>query len=92
MDPIDDYISFSEECLSVDGLALVEYALELKAQGCSINLAGASGVGNGVGAVVEVAECLVVDHCKLAKLAICSSRCTLTPNDSVDLESYVAHT
>jgi hypothetical protein len=49
MDPIDDYISFSEECLSVDGLALVEYALELKAQGCSINLAGASGVGNGVG-------------------------------------------
>jgi hypothetical protein len=49
MDPIDDYISFSEECLSVDGLALVEYALELKARGCSINLAGASGLGGGVG-------------------------------------------
>jgi hypothetical protein len=49
MDPINDYISFSEECLEVDGLALVEYALELKARGCSINLAGASGVGGGVG-------------------------------------------
>lgn len=38
-----DFDSFEQECLSQDALALVEYALDLQAQGCTIDLAGSSG-------------------------------------------------
>jgi hypothetical protein len=38
-----DYEKFTEECLAVDGIALVEYALELKKKGCTIDLEGAAG-------------------------------------------------
>jgi hypothetical protein len=33
-----DYATFSDNCLAQDGLALVEYALELKSLGCQIDL------------------------------------------------------
>ena len=42
-----DFESFEQECLSQDALALVQYALELQAQGCIIDLVGSSGSGGG---------------------------------------------
>ena len=37
---LTDYQEFTTECLEADGMALVEYAMELKALGCRINLEG----------------------------------------------------
>lgn len=34
------YEIFEQKCLKIDSLALVEYALDLRAQGCTINLLG----------------------------------------------------
>jgi hypothetical protein len=39
---VAEYESFEAGCLEVDGLALVEYALELQQRGCRIELGGAS--------------------------------------------------
>ena len=35
-----DFEAFSEDCVSQDGLELVEYAIALQSQGCTINLEG----------------------------------------------------
>jgi hypothetical protein len=42
---VDDYQAFSNMCLSVDGLALVEYAIQLKDRGCTIDLGTVDGDG-----------------------------------------------
>ena len=42
--PIGEYESFGSRCLEVDGLALVDYALELRSQGCAIDLGESSSI------------------------------------------------
>ncbi len=40
-----EFEEFENECLTKDGLALVEYALDMKRRGCFVNLRGDSGGG-----------------------------------------------
>ena len=40
---IADYEAFEQECLDLDGLELVEYAISLLDRGCAINLGGLAG-------------------------------------------------
>ena len=42
---VDDYVAFTEQCLEQDGLALVEYALDMKRRHCRIDLTAAEGLG-----------------------------------------------
>ena len=42
-----EFQAFREECLDVDGLDLVEYAIDLKQQGCQIDLTGGALPGGG---------------------------------------------
>ena len=43
-----DFETFEETCLNVDGMALVEYAMELRAAGCVVDF-GPAGPGSGTG-------------------------------------------
>ena len=43
-----DYEEFETLCLDQDGLALVEYALELRSQGCAIDLGESSSLEGGL--------------------------------------------
>jgi hypothetical protein len=40
---VDDFQTFSDGCLEADGLELIEYALDLRAKGCTIDLDVAGG-------------------------------------------------
>lgn len=42
---VADFEAFEQQCLTSDGLALVEYALELASRGCRLNLSGATSGG-----------------------------------------------
>ena len=46
---LTEFEDFEHQCLTNDGLALVEYALDMKRRGCFVNLRGA---GEGSGDVV----------------------------------------
>ena len=46
---VAEFEAFKDQCLEVDGLALVEYAIDLQKRGCTINLRGAVGTGDGAG-------------------------------------------
>ena len=49
-----EFEEFEHECLTNDGLALVEYALDMKRRGCFVNLRGESGGSGGSGGSGEV--------------------------------------
>jgi hypothetical protein len=42
---IEDFLSFEQECLDLDGLALVDYVLSLKARGCAVDVDGWASAG-----------------------------------------------
>lgn len=44
---IEDFLSFEQECLDLDGLALVDYVLSLKARGCAVDVDGWASAGSG---------------------------------------------
>ncbi len=51
-----EFEEFEHKCLTNDGLALVEYALDMKRRGCFVNLRGDGTQGGGGGALAPSAE------------------------------------